>query len=70
MKFTYDTKQDARECVAYIDEDGDLRMKTDEGVVYMYKDNSTPSQNYSHEFWDPYDAIHRFYTGDKITIEF
>ena len=67
MKFTYNTKPDDRECVAYIDRDGDLRIRDErDGSVAFCSDDGVviglP--------WQPSDALHRFYPGDSITITF
>lgn len=67
MKFEYDGKSDDRECVAFIDEDGDLVMKDYlGGAITIFAYGMTES-GYD---WKPDTAIHKFYTGDKITITF
>ena len=67
MKFEYDVKEDTRECVAFIDDDGDLWIKTDEGSCLMFESGYTPSAG---DLWEEGKAIHKFYPGDKITITF
>lgn len=67
MKFEYEVSKDDRECVAFIDGDGDLWIKTDEGSCLMYKHGGLPE---SGELWEENLAIHKFYPGDKITITF
>lgn len=71
MKFEYDGKENGRECVAFIDEDGVLYIKTDEGSTLLYGGSESPNHG-SNEDWD-YGlsrATHKFYPGDKITITF
>jgi hypothetical protein len=62
MKFTYDTKPDERECVAYIDDEGDLVIKEkEEGkCVLMFSESG----------FNLRESTHRFYPGDSITITF
>jgi len=69
MKFEYDGKTDDRECVAFIDGDGDLWIKTDEGSCLMYggSEYTEPSAG---NLWLPDKAIKKFYPGDKLTITF
>jgi hypothetical protein len=74
MKFDYETKQDDRECVAYIDRDGDLIVRDENphdgnncGAIYMTKRGNRGV--YENEF-DPSEATHKFYPGDSITLTF
>ena len=67
MKFEYDGKEGARACVAFIDYDGDLWIKTDEGSCLMFKSGDIPSAGV---LWEQGRAVHKFYPGDKITITF
>ena len=67
MKFEYDVKDDALECVAFIDYDGDLWIKTDNGSCLMFNSEYTPSNG---DLWEEYRAVHKFYHGDTITITF
>jgi hypothetical protein len=60
MKFTYDTNPDERECVAYIDDEGDLIIKERDGKTVYCLDGA----------FDPSCDNHRFYPGDSITITF
>ena len=68
MKFTYDKPDtDTRECVAYIDGEGDLIIWDCEGgnaiaLVYGHAESG-------HD-WTPSDATHKFYRGDSVTITF
>lgn len=67
MKFEYYCEEDVRECVAYIDSDGTLVIKVDDGLVYMYTDE-TPNfatDKFKHEL-----STRKFYPGDTITITF
>lgn len=65
MKFEYEVKQDNRECVAYIDDDGDLVVKNDGGACVIVGDS------YCCEFtFHPSRNDHKFYPGDKVTITF
>lgn len=61
MKFTYNTKPAEHECVAYIDGEGDLiiRYNYDRKVFFHIDD-----------LFNIYNATHRFYPGDSITITF
>lgn len=68
MKFEYEPKEDDRECVAYIDVDGDLMIadESKENTICM-----SLKQGYcSGDTWDPSKGTHKFYPGDKLTIEF
>jgi hypothetical protein len=69
MKFEHDGKTDDRECVAFIDGDGDLWIKTDKGSCLMYggSEYTEPSAG---NLWFSDTAIKKFYPGDKITITF
>jgi hypothetical protein len=55
-----------RECVAYVDGDGDLVVKAREG------DGFCMSSEYGvvHSDFIEGDAVHKFYPGDKLTITF
>ena len=69
MKFTYE-KQDRsdNDVVAYIDEDGDLRFRNGgcREPVCLYSSGAL-----IHGIgWKPELAAHKFYPGDKITLEF
>mgnify|MGYP003459791044 CR=1 FL=1 len=67
MNFEYDVKDNELECVAFIDDDGDLWIKTDEGSCLMFKSGDIPSAG---DLWKEGQAVHKFYPGDKITITF
>lgn len=67
MKFTYDEKEDRGECVAYVDKDGDLILKTECGQCVWVASHGV----YLHHFaFDECRATRKFYPSDKITIEF
>jgi len=71
MKFEYDGKEDTRECVAYIDENGNLRIrdtgrKTEKrGSVCFTELGIKNGYDFS-----PTTGTRKFYPGDKITITF
>lgn len=71
MKFEYETKEDSRECVAYIQRGESgwecLTFKCNEvDAVDIFSDWSI-SQS---AMWEPDSehTVHKFYPGDKITI--
>ena len=69
MKFTYE-KQDRSDddVVAYIDKDGDLVIKSHDGNgVCIFISGGVLDYGY---VWRPRYAVHKFYPGDKITLEF
>jgi hypothetical protein len=72
MKFHYDEKEDCGECVAYIDDEGGLNIKTelcnDASITHICFDED--GFTHTNLIWCPSGAIKRFYPGDKITIEF
>lgn len=63
MKFTYEHEADDRDCVAYIDGDGDLVMRGGYIVKAGWIENAE-------HYFNPSEATHKFYPGDKLTIEF
>lgn len=68
MKFEFDNKEDDRECVAYIDGDGDLIVKgsNDQGNICIAHDGfSFDSARFCEAL-----AVKKFYRGDKVTITF
>ena len=70
MKLEYDVKNDDRECVAYIDKDGDLKVKgeSESENICLRIDCKN---HFSDAYFDPADwAKHKFYPGDKLTITF
>lgn len=71
MKFEYDSKSEQRECVAYIAASGELivRNKDTGNVVCM---GPYGSEVYVSDFtrFDPSEADHKIYPGDKLTITF
>ena len=69
MKFTYEkTARSDDDVVAYIDEDGDLRVNDkDSGKSVCLCRNGFVDLRIR---WLPQDAVHKFYPGDKITLEF
>ena len=69
MKFMYE-KQDRSDddVVAYVDKDGDLRVKNKAGrePVFICRSGALiPGVE-----WSPQHAARKFYPGDKITLEF
>lgn len=72
MKFEYDEQPDKGECVAFIDNDGDLCMKNGEGIIYLTRGNA--SFSFEEACFESYmvdnGATKKFYPGDKITITF
>ena len=73
MKFTYDTKQDDRECVAMLLDNGPspkLVIKCDEGWLCLYgEDHFTPNV-WQDDDPENYPVIKRFYKGDTVALEF
>ena len=71
MKFEYDNKQDERECVAYLLRCGGTDFlyikEIDGGYTVISKNGGSRERRVR---FDPSDATHRFYPGDKITITF
>lgn len=73
MKFEYGNKQDDRECVAFIDGDGDLCIKASgpDDVIWMTSFGCNYSEKPCNKFSDQAEvAFKRFYPGDTITITF
>ena len=69
MKFEYDGDSEHRECVAYIDGDGDVIVRdtlnhTGEHPALISDGNVGTAE------WQPHTATRRFYPGDKLTITF
>lgn len=73
MKFEYDGKEDARECVAYIDRDGGMCIKVEETHIDSELVCIDTDGFFRFDLsWNPsYTGVKkRFYPGDKITITF
>lgn len=69
MKFEYNTPDtETRECVAYIDGDGDLMIRTPTGKC-IWMDYNGNAEHHRFEF-NPDIATHKFYRGDSVTITF
>jgi len=72
MKFTYDKKEDSRECVAYTDRQGDLVLKVGkthaDGIEAVCIDDG--GFFHFNLIFEPSEATHKFYPGDKVKIEF
>ena len=68
MKFSYDGDGVGRECVAYIDDDGELMVRRNNGdCIWLSKGGVV----YAHNFpFDVNKATHKFYKGDSVTITF
>lgn len=73
MKFDYKQHDVVdRECIAFIDDVGDLCIRVCDGFVYFLKDDSSFSSeddSFENHMYDN-GAIRKFYKGDKITITF
>ena len=70
MRFEYETKEDDRECVAYISSKGNLLLKnTDTGKfsIAICKIGQVHADAADNE---PDKAIRKFYPGDDLTITF
>ena len=67
MRFDYETKQDDRECVAYIDGFGHLITFTPNGNCYCFCPDGSSTDLVN---WEPHHAKHKFYPGDELTITF
>lgn len=70
MKFEYNDMENESDCVAFIDDDGDLCLKdknTDMGVYVAITDASTET---FYDYMSLNGVKKRFYPGDKITITF
>lgn len=69
MKFEYEKKDDDdRECVAFIDADGDLILRVDRTKSLWF--DSRGGRAYEFGKFNDQAATHRFYRGDSITITF
>lgn len=72
MEFEY-VHQAERECVAYLDERGDLRIRDtgrlaeNKRAAIILKQSGEMKNGY---LFEPENAERRFYAGDKITITF
>ena len=71
MKFEYDGDSEQRECVAYIVASGELVMRN-KGTGNVIGMGPYGSEAYVSKItrFDPSEAVHHFYPGDKITITF
>ena len=70
MEFKYDNIDDERECVAFIDNEGDLIIKLEDGTNMVMQESGEPfkgSVGFDMLFCS---AVHKFYPGDKVTITF
>lgn len=72
MKFEYDGVTEEREMAAFIDDDGDLCIRTSEGLAYLFQDGG--AFYHDGENLQEYASVNgvrkAFYPGDKITITF
>ena len=67
MKFTYDDKQEDRECVAIISSQGTLMFPPVDGnSVTICPDGLVHALG----LWNPDKATRKFYPGDSVTITF
>lgn len=69
MKFEYDTKEDNREVVAFVDNTGDLIINLGMSVLIL-GDSSAEIEDMGTWFSAEDKATKKFYKGDKITITF
>ena len=57
--------------VAFIDVDGDLMLKTVGGdCVWIQRQGGVNHYRFNFEAIAQQEAVHKFYPGDKLTIEF
>lgn len=69
MKFEHDG--DDRRAVAFIDEDGDLCIKSDDGdAIWLTSYGAFDSENRFDLVFADSDVVRKLYPGDKITITF
>lgn len=70
MEFECDNRDDERECVAFIGNEGDLIIKLEDGTNMVMRKIGDPFKG-SVDF-DVLlgNAVHKFYLGDKVTITF
>ena len=75
MKFEYHETDDRGQCVAYVDKHNHLIVKNyrsyydnDRSFVFMTTESKDSTTMW--DKFDPDDAVHKFYKGDKITITF
>ena len=70
MRFEYEGETTDKECVAYIDNEGDLIINTESnGWVIIGGENSGESYSASPDE-NSFGVKKKFYPGDKITITF
>lgn len=73
MRFDYETKQDDRECVAFVCESGHLAIRGETGGCIMIKNGGDGPYSGSvgfDEWLRMCQPQTRFKTGDKLTITF
>lgn len=70
MKFEYEAKEDDRECVAYIDDVGDLMIKDNRGEATALFGSSDTHHCEGGNMWEPHRAVKTFMAVDKVTITF
>lgn len=69
MKFEYEKQDKASECVAFIDFDGELMVKSASGGTIWFSYQGIVYEDHLKD-WKEDTAVHRFYPGDSITITF
>lgn len=74
MKFEYEVSKEDRECVAFIDDEGDLCVNADGAGCAYFLTNGRHFINEAFGSFEDYvkdnDPVQKFYPGDKITITF
>lgn len=75
MKFEYEAKDQDHECVAYIDKHNHLVVRNsrscgEEDASFVFMTTSGKDTTTIWDEFDPSDAVHKLYPGDKITITF
>lgn len=71
MKFEYDDGRPVSECVAFIDDEGDLCIRSsDNKGVYLIADGEVVGGLHFEEYMCINEVVRKFYPGDKITITF
>lgn len=68
MKFEYEN--DERDCVAFIDNEGELVVKLEDGTNMVMQENGETFKGVVRFEALFCSAAHKFYRGDKVTITF
>ena len=74
MKFEYSKQDEAKECVAFIDNVGDFCFKVTGGFIYLMQDGTgfevEQDDGSFSQYMQENGARQKFYPGDSITITF